>query len=216
MKKVIEFLKELRKKPYGKGVFFFGFYLIFFIVVFIMLNVGGNINLDKKESSFNSKLEKYNYSFEYRIILDNNTYSYIGTKNNNIFNYTYDGKDYYSDGEKSYLKEDSKEVENPIKFSKLFDENIINLIINSSYIESNTRYASREVVYNLLISSNTLSKLLDNKDIDVDEVPNKIKISINNGFINEINYDLDSYCKINDTCSSLNITINYKEFNEIS
>lgn len=219
MKNIINFIKELKQKPYGKGVFFFGFYLIFFIIVFIVLNAGGNKTNDVKEdnSKFNtSYLEKYDYSFEYKVILDNNTYSYIGNKKNNIYNYTYNGKDYYIDNGINYTKDDSKEVENPIKFNKLFDVSMMDRVINSSYIESNNTYDSGEVVYNLLVSSNTLNYLLDGKDTDIDEVPNKIKISINNGFINEINYKLDSYCSNNNACNSLNIIISYKEFNEVS
>ena len=219
MKKVIEFIKELKKKPYGKGVLFFGFYLIFFIIVFIIIGIGGSNKTKKYEntSNFNTKyLENYNYSFEYKVVLDNNTYSYIGNKNNDIFNYTYDGKNYYNSKDKSYIKEEEKEVDNPIKFYSLFDKSIMDKIINSSYIESKTTYDNGTIVYNLLISSNTLNKLLNDKDTDVEEIPNKIKVSISNGFINEINYDLNSYCKINDSCSSLNITITYKEFSKIS
>ena len=206
MKKVIEFIKELKKKPYGKGVFFFGFYLIFFIVVFIILGLGGN-NKNKETETISGisvkYLEKYNYSFQYKVVVDNKTYDYIGNKNNNTFKYTYEGKEY------NY--EDKR-----FEFNKFFDESIVDEITKSSYIDSKTVYAGGEIVYNLLVSSNTLNKIIDGNDTDFEEIPNKIKVTINNGFVNEISYDLNSYCVNNDNCNKLSIIINYKEFSKIS
>lgn len=217
MSKVIGYLKELRKKPYGKAVFFFGFYLIFFIVIFLILNLGGNDKTKEVQNTnkFNNDyFGKYNYSFEYKVVLDNNTYSYVGSKNDDTFEYTYSGKEYLNKNGISYNKEDeSKEIENPIKFNTFFDESVISEVLNSSYIESKTTYDSGDSVYNLLISSNTLNKIIDDRDTDIEEIPNKIKLSINsNGFINEISYSLDSYCEINDSCNKLSIITSYKEF----
>ena len=220
MKNTITFLKELYKKPYGKAVFFFGFYLIFFIVIFIILGVGGDNDTKKNEETKHfdiSYLEKYNYSFDYKVVLDNNTYNYVGNKNSNIYDYTYNGKSYYNENGKSYIKEDEyKEVDNPIKFNSLLDVSMIDKIINSAYIESVTNYANGDKVYNLLISSNTLNKIINDKDTDIDDVANKIRLSINNNFITEISYDFDSYCKNNESCNKLSVTISYKEYSEIS
>lgn len=216
MKKLIEFIKELRKKPYGKGVIFFGVYLIFFIVVFSMLSLGDNKNSD--ESKNKSFFEKYNYSFEYKVVLDNNTYTYVGSKEAKVFKYNYNGKEYYNRGYKSYIKEESwKEVENPIKFNKFFDEEIVENIINSSYTDYRTTYGSGDTEYNLLVSSNTLNKIIEEKDTDYEEVPNKIKINISKDkLIKDINYNLDNYCKMNNICNSLNITVNYSNYSSKS
>ena len=220
MKQVIEYLKELKKKPYGKSVMFFGFYLILFIIIFIIISVGGKNKYNEVEeiSGINTKyIQTYNYEFEYNVVLDNVTYTYVGTKNNKVFNYTYNSKEYYTDGEKTYIKEDSSEVENPIKFSKFLGERVINAITESAYIESKTAHSNGDIDYNLLISSNTLYKLLDDKDTDYEEVPNKVNVSISNkNFINEIDYDLNSYCVMNDLCKSLNITIKYKVISDES
>ena len=213
MKNAIEFLKELKKKPYGNAVFFFGFYLIFFIVIFIILSVGGNDTKKNKNNSDDKYFENYNYSFEYKVVLDNNTYTYLGSKENSIIKYKYNDKEYYNELGKSYIKEDEwKEIDNPIKYNKLLDENIIENIMDSSYIESQTTYNSGDIIYNLLISINTLNKLLEGKDTDYDEVPNKIKITMKDKHISEISYDLDNYCKSNKVCNSLKITINYSEY----
>lgn len=221
MKNAIIFLKELYKKPYGKAVFFFGFYLIFFIVIFIILGMGGDNKNKKNEETKQfdiSYLEKYNYSFDYKVVLDNNTYNYVGNKNSNTYDYTYNGKEYYNEDGKSYIKLDEYvEVDNPIKFNSLLDENMIDKIINAAYVDSITNYASGDRVYNLLISSNTLNKIINDKDTDIDDVANKIKLSINsNNFITEISYNFDSYCKNNDSCNKLSVTISYKEYSERS
>ena len=217
MKKVIEFIKELKKKPYGKAVFFFGFYLIFFIVIFIILNLGGNNRNKDNNSSDNKYFNNYNYSFEYKVIVDGTTYIYTGNKNNNIFNYIYNNMEYINKNNVSYIKGDeSKEIENPIKFSDFFKENIIEEIINSSYVESRTIYDNGVTTLNLFISSNTLNRIIDKEETDYEEIPNNIKLSVDDNKINEINYNLDSYCKIKNICNKLNIIINYKDYSERS
>lgn len=218
MKNVIEFIKELRKKPYGKAVFFFGFYLIFFIVIFIILNVGGNDKNKNENKSTVDYLDKYNYSFEYKVKLNNTLYTYNGKKENNTYRYNYDNKEYYMENEKNYINgEELKEVENPIKFIEYFKEKNIGEIIDSSYIESKTIFGNGDTIYNLLVSSNTLNKIINNKETDYEEIPNKIKLSMSSyNTINEISYDLDSYCKNSDECNNLSITISYKEYSERS
>lgn len=220
MKKLIEYIKELRKKPYGNAVLFFGFYIIFFTIISIMARTGsvGNVGQDNESTGVVvNNLEKYNYSFEYKVVLDNDTYSYTGNKEYNTIYYKYNGEDYYNRDDKSYIKEDNwKEVDNPIKFYSFLKETNMNNIINSSYIDSKNNYDNGEVAYNLLVSSNTLNKMINGVETDYDEIPNKIKVSVNNGYISEINYNLDNYCKEKDSCKSLNIIVNYKEFNKIS
>ncbi len=220
MKKLIEYIKELRKKPYGNAVLFFGFYIIFFTIISIMARTGsvGNVGQDNESTGVVvNNLEKYNYSFEYKVVLDNDTYSYTGNKEYNTIYYKYNGKEYYNRDDKSYIKEDNwKEVDNPIKFYSFLKETNMNNIINSSYIDSKNNYDNGEVAYNLLVSSNTLNKMINGVETDYDEIPNKIKVSVNNGYISEINYNLDNYCKEKDSCKSLNIIVNYKEFNKIS
>ena len=96
MKKIIEFIKELKKKPYGKSVLFFGFYLIFFIVIFIILGIRGNVNI-KNNYDNNSKIININllntkkYSFNYEVNLDNSVNTYI-IKKNDRYEYKYNDK----------------------------------------------------------------------------------------------------------------------------
>ncbi|MBR5370507.1 MAG: hypothetical protein IK137_04315 [Bacilli bacterium] len=219
MKNYIEGIKEFNKKPYGKPILFFGFYFILFTVLLIMINSGSNDTPKEKQIVVDfGNIEKYNYSFEYKILLDGNTYIYSGNKDIDVFNYTYNGIDYYYKNGKSYLKDDIKEIENPMKFDMFFKENMLEDIIKSAYVDTYKIYDSGEKVYNLLISSNELNELIDNKNTDIDEIPNKIKVSMNyRGYPSEINYDLNSYCINNNLCkNNLSIIISYKEFSSIS
>ena len=218
MKKFIEFMKELRKNPYGRGVFFFGFYLIFFIFIFILLKMGSSTNSlnnieknNKKNINIENILDK-KYSFTYKINLDNKLYLYDGKKDDNSFTFTYNDKSYMKDNEIYYVKnEDWQVVDNPIKFNNFLDENIINALLDSSTYEAKTTYNSGKKVYSYLISSNTINKIIDNKDTDFSDEPNRIKVSIEK-VVNEIDIDLNSYCKVNNLCeNNLHINISYDE-----
>ena len=224
MKKYIEMIKELYKKPYGKAVLFFGFYLIFFVIIAVAARIGGRTSLDVKYDKetitgiTTNELKNYNYSFDYKVVLDDTTYSYVGSKESSKFNYTYNGKEYYNDKTKSYIKEeDWKEVDNPIKLNKFFNEINVDRVLENSYIESKTTYDSGDTTYNLLVSSNTLNKLIDEKETDYDEAPNKIIVSIDkDNYIKEINYNLNSYCKMRDDCNSLSLTIKYTNYSNVN
>ena len=219
MKKIIEFIKELKKKPYGKSVLFFGFYLIFFIVIFIILGIGGSRNLNKNYEN-RSKVVNVNllntkkYSFSYEVNLDNSVNTYIGKKDER-YEYKYNDKDYYQENLITYVKEDNwVSAESPIKFNKLLEAKYIDKVINSSYVEAKTTYDNGNTMYSLLISSNTLNKILDNKDTDIDDVANKITLTIDkHRYVNEIDYDLNNYCKSNNICNSnLNIKAKYYDY----
>ena len=223
MKKVMEFLKELKKKPYGKSVFFFGFYLIFFIIIFVVLTIAGNRNISKSTENKSlvniTFLSRNRYSFNYEINIDNNTNTYSINKDKNEYKYKYNEKDYYQENLETFVKdEDWIHTDSPIKFNKLIEAKYINTIINDSYMESKTTYDNGDITYNLLVSSNTLNKILDGKDTDIDEKPNRITISMDkrNG-VNDIKYNLDSYCKVNNICTNnMTIFVKYGEYNNVN
>lgn len=226
MKKVVEFLKELKKKPYGKAVFFFGFYLIFFIVLAILVRLGGHVNIDTNNVLNNktsivdmNSLTNNDYSYKYEVKIDNNTYTYTGTKKNNRFDYKYNDKDYYQENLITYVKESEwVSIESPIKYNMFLDESFIGNIIDSSYSESKTTYESGDITYNLLITSDTLNKLINKKNTDTAGEPNRISVSINSyKYVNEITYNLDNYCKLNNICTSnLNIKVKYDNFYSVN
>ena len=80
-----------------------------------------------------------------------------------------------------------------------------------------TDYQSGNTKYGFLISSNTINSLINNKETDIDEMPNKIIVNTNEEeYVSEINYDLDSYCINNKLCKkNLEINLSYDSFGEI-
>ena len=211
MKQVINFIKELRKKPYGKAVIFFSVYFLLFLGLAIFSRVSPNNGRNTNKNSNLNILVNKKYSFNYNVNVDDSIYSYDGSRNNTDLEFIYNGEKYSLISGKYYKNGDnSTSVDNPMKFEKFFIEENITQIIQSSYLESQTTYGDGRVVFNYLISSNTINKLLEGKDTDFSEVPNKVTLTKINNSLEKIVYELDSYCKLNNLCNKgLKITISY-------
>ena len=241
MKKGIEIIKELKKTPKGKAVLFFGGYLIFFIIVILFVRFSTRSttlpsDYEKGKSSGSDisidKLVENNYLFTYKIILDGKEYIYNGKRNKFTELFQYNDKTYYKNDETYFSKNSDLwvKVDNPYMFSDFIDSSKIISIIEMASLESKTTYEDGRSSINMLISTNTLNQKLNNIDsdffkgnkiteIDSDfyEEPNKITLIANkNKDINEINYDLSSYCTLNKLCqSSLKINLSYEMYGEI-
>jgi len=221
MKNLINNIKELKKKSYGKPVLFFGGYLIFFIILFILIGVTGKSPVTNNNSysinpvSIESILNK-NYTFSYKVVLDDNTYLYEGDKLNDEISFKYNNKEYYQNSSNTYIKEeDWVSVDNPIKFKYIFNEENLNNIVENSYYESKTTYESGKVIYNYLISSNTINRIINGNETDFSEEPNKLSI-VKSSDVEEISLNLDSYCVLNKLCNkSLKIIVNYDNYNSV-
>ncbi len=219
IKEVISKIQEFRKKSYGNSILFFGFYLIFFIIVIALIRTSPakkDVEYQKNNMVGITSILNKNYSFSYKVVLDNNTYLYKGDRLGDNLSFTYNEKEYFQNNSNTYIKEENWiSIENPIKFKYFFNEANLEKILNNLYYESNTTYESGKIVYNFLISSNSLNSLIDNNETDYDEIPNKVAISVNND-IESISFDLDSYCKINKLCNnSLKINIDYDNYNGV-
>ena len=219
IKEVISKIQEFRKKSYGNSILFFGFYLIFFIIVIALIRTSPakkDVEYQKNNMVGITSILNKNYSFSYKVVLDNNTYLYKGDRLGDNLSFTYNEKEYFQNNSNTYIKEENWiSIENPIKFKYFFNEENLEKILNNLYYESNTTYESGKIVYNFLISSNSLNSLIDNNETDYDEIPNKVTISVNND-IESISFDLDSYCKINKLCNnSLKINIDYDNYNGV-
>ena len=98
----------------------------------------------------------------------------------------------------------------------LYSDSMVELI-KSSFYESKTVYEDGRTTYNLLISSNTINKVLHNVDSDFEENPNKLLLTLDdNGSIKEITMELNSYCTLNKKCQkSLKMTLKYDNYTKI-
>lgn len=227
MKKVWNFIKELKKNPRGNAILFFAFYFVFFFVLILCLrsnhnhfnNTGsGEYESGKKYEISWEQVREGNYAFSYDIAVDNNNYIYSGEKAYGKSLFQYNEKNYYSNQEKYYIKEDNWiPTENPIPiFEWIANDNFISLIEASSY-ESTTSYESGKMVYHFLLSSNTINELLYHISSDYSEEPNKISVSMNeNQTLEEIHFYLDSYCQYSNICEkNLDFKISFSKFDEI-
>lgn len=225
MKELFKNIKELSKTTKGKAILFFGFYFVFFIIIMIIARFGSR-NYTKpsdyekgKSGTFymNDFVDK-NYGFTYQVSLDNVKYTYTGTRNSNNTLFDYNGNNYFSSDDKYFINNSIwSKCDNPIMFYNFINPSKLTSILENSWNEANTSYEDGRHEYSLLISTNTLNKLLDSKNTDYDEIPNKIVVSTDSDKLaNKITYNLDSYCKLNNLCdNSLSLEISYYRFGKI-
>ena len=226
MVEIIEKIKEMSKNPKGKAVLFFGFYIIFFIFVFLFINLSKSTltygdDYEKSYSSYTFNLEKIfaeNYSFNYKITLDNNIYTYFGAKKEEVESIKYNNMDYYRNGNNYYLKNEVwVKVDNPYVCSEFLNNKNIKMILENSYFISKTVYENGKNAFNFAISSNTLNTILYGLNTDYDEVPNEIIINTDEDRnVNNIVFNLNSLCKNNGFCNyGLKVELFYDSFGDV-
>lgn len=221
-------LKELMSTPRGKAIVFFGAYLIFFLIIAVLARTGGDgsnganrVYETGGEKQFSlANIENNNYKFNYKIVIDDNYLTYTGVKYNvkekvtcnSLTEFYGENGNYFTNTSGIWLK-----TENPYKYSEFYDvENISKLIENSFYV-SRTSYESGRTTYNFNLSSATISKLFENIDIDIEEIPNEIVVGTDeSNYVNDVKFTLDSYCKAKGICvNNMSITLSYELFGEI-
>ena len=224
MRGLIEKINDLKEKRYGKAVFFFGFYFVFFIIIILCI-VFGSKKITMPEDYKNSSpisytlLKNKNYHFNYKISLDGNDYVYSGDKNGDTETFEFNSKKYFRNSSDYYVLDNTwQKCDDPYKVNYLLEPTNIEGIIGLASYDSATQYSTGKGVYVLLLSSNTLVKTVYNKDTDIEEVPNKINVSIDvNKEIEKIEMNLDSYCKVSDDCNNtLRVTLEYTQRGEIA
>lgn len=214
----IALIKSLSKTPRGKGILFFGFYFVFFIVIAIAARIGGNSNFkdvnNRNTSDFTvSGYNGDNYAFKYTIYLDDNTYEVKGSKIGLQSKFTIDDKEYYKNGLNYYVNNNSewKYLENINNYLTIID-NIDDIISNASYL-AKTEYQSGQEVYIYQIDSNSISNIINNTNYNAEEDSNEITITINDDRINSVLLDLNSYCTTTNSCDdNMKIVLEYSGF----
>lgn len=225
MKDLFKNIKELSKTTKGKAILFFGFYFVFFIIIMFIARFGSrnytkpsDYEKGKSGTFYINDIVDKNYSFTYQVSLDNVKYTYTGTRNSNNTLFDYNGNNYFSSDDKYFINNSIwSKCDNPIMFYNFINPSKLTSILENSWNEANTSYEDGRHEYSLLISTNTLNQLLDSKNTDYDDVPNKIVVSTDSDKIaNKITYNLDSYCKLNNLCdNSLSLEISYDRFGKI-
>lgn len=221
----IEKIKEISKTKKGSTILFFGVYVIFFIVIILVIRVGGNKNFMNQEyekgitTSFKNKgILNNNYYFDYKVHLDDKVYDYYGKRNGDVELFKYNNVDYYKNKTAFFMNNGTWiKCDNPYVFYDFIESVSMGEIIDNSTFMSKEDLEGKKVQYTLLISTNTINKIVSGTDTDYDEIPNQIILdSDNTGEIVKVTFKLDSYCKLNNLCNnSLEIELSYEMFGEI-
>lgn len=222
MKEFIKLVKELKKTPRGKALLFFGFYFIFFLLIAVfarLIPAKTNINVEEEnKEDFISirEINGYNYAYKYYFNIDNNNITIDGKKNGEEeeFIYTLNGVNYnyYKNGTLYYSN--GLIVDSPSTLLEIIDN--IDLFLEKASYDSVVNYKSGKKVYRYIISSSTISNVVDRIDLDIEEIPNEIRITQNTDKIDEVEIVLNSYClAVNKCMNNMSIKMSYDDFNNI-
>ena len=224
MKKYIDQFNEFKDSKYGKPILFFGFYLIFFIAIFIVIGVFGDKNAlikdyesGNKSALGNTYLLQNNFYYDYKITLDGTLYDYYGKALNDTESFKYNNNDYFKKGDNYFINNGTwVKSENPFKFREFYEPSNMNELLTNGYYSSKTEYDGGAEDYNFLLSINTINKILYGKDSDYDDIPSEAIVTVDkDGVIKNITYKLDNYCKYSGVCNTLKIELIYDLFGEV-
>lgn len=221
---IVEEYKSLKGTDRGKGILFLGRYFIFFVVLFLIFNIGGTRNTTLPEdyelnSSGNYSVDKIlneNYNFKYTIDIDNNLYIYSGERKENIEYFTFNGIQYYHNTNNYFTNNNGMWISttNPYIYTEFLDFNRLGeIIVDATYI-SKTEFDSGKTLFNYQLSTNSLMKRIENIDTDIMEVPNNIVFTAgSDSVLNKIELDLSSYGKFKGICTNnFRIILEYSNF----
>ena len=225
MKEFLKKLKDLKSdkedNQKSRMILFFGFYFIFFAIVICLIVFGGNRQYltqeyEKGQPSIGNGLGD-SFSYTYHIQVDDLSYDYVGEQTGNFQLFTFQEKEYFFNGEKYYLKEETwNECENPYLYREFYDiETFVKIIEKSTYV-AKTEYENGDVIYHYLVSSNDLNELFFAEKTEYENSSNTIDITIDaNRHITGIVYGLDDYGTHREMGSRFSIEIHYAQYGEI-
>ena len=102
-------------------------------------------------------------------------------------------------------------------FNNITDDNNISKFLEKAYLVSKTEYESGNTSYNYEITTNTIDSIINNTNLDIADIPNKITLETNEeDEVVKITYDLTSYSTyLNNMPTTTTITVSYSNFGEI-
>lgn len=229
--KYIKFIKNLYNSRRGRAILFFVFYFVFFFVLISLIrtNYSSNNHINiSNDNKVNTEykldgIESGNYHFTREENINGIITKFIGDKSdektegimtsNNIF-YSY----FIYDNINLIKPIDKYEVTSELyHFNNITDDNNISRILKKATLISKTEYETGNILYNYEITTNTINKIVNGKEIDIADIPNKIALETNEeDEVIKITYDLSSYVTyINNISTTITIAIDYSNFNEI-
>ncbi len=229
--KYIKFIKDLSKSKRGRAILFFIFYFIFFFVLISLIrtNYNSNRTVDTpNDNKVNTEykldgIESGNYHFTREENINGVITNFTGDKNDDKIEGVMTSNDtfynYFIYGNINLIKATDKyEVTSELyHFNNITDDNNISRILKSATLISKTEYETGNISYNYEITTNTIDSIINNTNIDIADIPNRIVLETNEeDEVIKITYDLSSYSTyINGTSTTTTITVSYSNFGEI-
>lgn len=233
MKQKNKMQEMFEDNPELKQVFFFGFYIVFFVFIVILLRSSfttANSKVTRSNSGYGTsfklkELENENYHFNYKITKNKEVTIYDGNKNKEMQEFIKSGApstNYYSKEGKYYIRNINtllyEESPNPMEFEKLLTlNNLKKFFIHGSYT-ARTEYindSGEDYIYE--ISTSTMLRNIDNIEVDVAGESNKVTVKLDkNGVLSEIEMNLTDYFHYFDqSINEYKLVISYSKFDEI-
>ncbi len=224
MNKIKEAIGNIFQNQTQKTIVFFGFYFIFFVILFLLISHGDKNYLKQeyergKDTPQVSGTLGTNFLFDYQIMVDDNRYDYYGKRYGDTESFKFNQLDYYRDEDQFYVHQDTwNPVENPYVFYEFLDfKNLYSILGNATYFSTEDQEDGGHL-YHYLISSNTLHQILYENITDYDDVANTIDITTDSSdHIVKISLQLDSMCHTIDSCQEkFSILLNFDMIGKIT
>ena len=229
--KYIKFIKDLSNSKRGRAILFFIFYFIFFFILISLIRTNYSSNRDINTSNDNKVNTEYkldgiesgNYHFTREENINGVITNFTGdksddkiegvmTSNNTFYNY-------FIYGNINLIKTTDKyEVTSELyHFNNITDDNNISRVLKRATLISKTEYETGNISYNYEITTNTIDSIINNTNIDITDIPNRIVLETNEeDEVVKITYDLSSYSTyLNNMPTTTTITVSYSNFGEI-
>lgn len=228
IKSTIQYLKKIWKNPRARGGIVLSAYFLLFLFIIISLRSNPTDPYKGMESTSSlefslGKIKQNNYHYLYNIHDNDSEVIYEGDRyeQKELFTKTDNYKiETFYNYNGTYLKNINNvwsKTENPYLFSQFREVQNIEELLRNAYNESKTEYSNKSRVYTYKITTNSIVKIIDKKNIDIADIPNTIILTTDsNQEVEKIEMDLSSYNFYkNYKDEKLNIRMIYSNFGKV-
>jgi len=207
--KVLETIKMLSGSERGRAFLFFGFYIVFFFVVILLVRASHNAPVRepqiKKEVTYSYRLEnleKKNYHYKYLSTIGEDVFLYEGDRleNKELFQVTTAGNvdHYYRDGELFIKNENNTWIvsDTPYLLQDFYEVENIKKILEEAEFIAKTEYKNKNIELKFSISTKALIKCLmkERNPSTLEEGTNEIVLTLDGEKnVKRIEYDLTEF-----------------------
>lgn len=218
----IEKIRELRKKPRTRAAISLLLWGIFFLFVFVALDVRGNHTKEPPVYHVTWKWEnEKNYKYQMTFTINQDTFLVNGIRNGEKEAFSLQEQTYYLEDKHLYIfQNDTKVLQEyttllGYDFLKLRPE-FLSQLLSHGELEYTTNYESGQVSKGYSINTAKFVSLLDGLEI-IDDSTIKMEVLENNHMITEVKIDLTNYQKYSEEIiDSYQVKIVYSDIGTVS